>query len=401
MNNYIDAAEELKSRKTGKDDITIEPVRKALKALDRPDKDYKVVLVGGTNGKGSTVEMISEMLQHQNRKVGISESPHLTTIRERIQINSQNISRKDFLELYNQLEELDVDLSFFEAITVMGYLYFSKKNVDYAIMEVGMGGRLDATNAAEPDLSVITNVGLDHTAFLGDSREEIAAEKAGIIPENGQIVTGESLDPIIETANQRGSKLVKPAKIEKIADRKYRFKEREFSVPVRGDFQRQNLQNSLAAIKELEEVPDNLEAALSGLSCSGRMEKISQNPEIFLDGAHNPAALEKVISDLPEQFTCVFNALETKDSSEMIKILEEKASRFVFTESSKKASIASLELQKSCSINSETVKDSIDAVREAVKYGEPVVVTGSLYLISQLKQKDLNLKTELQTKKVQ
>lgn len=401
MNNYIDAAEELKSRKTGKDDITIEPVRKALKALDRPDKDYKVVLVGGTNGKGSTVEMISEMLQHQNRKVGISESPHLTTIRERIQINSQNISRKDFLELYNQLEELDVDLSFFEAITVMGYLYFSKKNVDYAIMEVGMGGRLDATNAAEPDLSVITNVGLDHTAFLGDSREEIAAEKAGIIPENGQIVTGESLDPIIETANQRGSKLVKPAKIEKIADRKYRFKEREFSVPVRGDFQRQNLQNSLAAIKELEEAPDNLEAALSGLSCSGRMEKISQNPEIFLDGAHNPAALEKVISDLPEQFTCVFNALETKDSSEMIKILEEKASRFVFTESSKKASIASLELQKSCSINSETVKDSIDAVREAVKYGEPVVVTGSLYLISQLKQKDLNLKTELQTKKVQ
>ena len=401
MSSYSKAVDELQSRKTEKDDITIETVRKALEELNNPEKDYKVVLVGGTNGKGSTVEMISEMLHYKDKEVGTFKSPHLTSVRERIKINDQKISREEFLELYNELEKLDQELSFFEAITVMSYLHFSRKDIDYAVMEVGMGGRLDATNAAEPELSVITNVGLDHTAYLGDSKEEIAGEKAGITPENGKIVTGEDLKPITETAKERGSKLVRPVKIEKLGDGMYRFHGREFSIPVKGDFQRQNLQNSITAIKELEGIPEDLEEALSDLRCPGRMERISHEPEIILDGAHNPAALEKVISDMPEDFVCVFNSIETKDSSQMIEILEEKASKFIFTKSSIDWSAEPSELQKKCSNKSEIIRDPTEAVKEAAKSGKPVVVTGSLYLIGEIKQKDLNLETKLQTKKVQ
>jgi len=399
MNNYRKAVDDLQSRKTGKDDITIQTVKKSLKKLGHPEKDYNVILIGGTNGKGSTVEMISEMLQHQNKDVGTSKSPHLTSVRERIQVNSQKISRDEFLTLYNTLEKYDQELSFFESIIAMSYLYFSKKDVDYAVMEVGMGGRLDATNAAEPELSVITNIGLDHTEYLGDSKEEIAGEKAGIIPRNGKIVTGENLEQILETAERRSSEKVDPLTVEKLGDRKYQFRDKKFSIPVKGSFQKQNLQNSLTAVKELEGVPENLEKALSNLKCSGRMEKISENPEIILDGAHNPPALEKTISDMPEDFICVFNSIETKDSSQMIEILEEKASKFIFTESNIEWSAEPSDIQKKCSTESEIIREPVKAVKKAAKHGKPVFVTGSLYLIGELKQKDLNLQTELQVKK--
>ncbi len=400
MNKYSKAVQDLQSRKTGKDDITIQTVKKVLEELDNPENDYSVILVGGTNGKGSTVEMISTMLQDQNKDVGTSKSPHLTSVRERIQINNQKVSREEFLALYNELEKLDQELSFFESIIAMSYLYFSKKNVDYAVMEVGMGGRLDATNAAEPELSVITNVGLDHTEYLGDSKEEIAAEKAGIIPQNGKIVTGESFNQIKETAGSRNSEKISPVKVQKLDDRKYQFQDQKFSVPVRGSFQKQNLQNSITAVRELEEVPEDLGEALSNLKCPGRMEKISQNPEIILDGAHNPPALEKLMSDMPEEFICVFNSIETKKYSNMIEILEGKASKFIFTESNIEWSADPLEIQKKCKTDSEIIREPVEAVREAARHGKPVIVTGSLYLIGELKQKDLNIQPKLQTKEL-
>lgn len=399
MNNYSKAVDDLQSRKTGKDDITIQTVKKALKKLGHPEKDYSVILIGGTNGKGSTVEMVSEMLQYHNKDVGTSKSPHLTSVRERIQVNSQKISRDEFLNLYKKLERLNQELSFFESIITMSYLHFSKKKVDYAVMEVGMGGRLDATNAAEPELSVITNIGMDHTEYLGDSKEEIAAEKAGIIPQNGKIVTEENLKQITETAGRRDSEKIDPVKIGELGNRKYQFQDKKFSIPVKGSFQKQNLQNSITAVKELEGIPENLEEALSNLKCPGRMEKISENPEIILDGAHNPPALEKVISDMPEDFICVFNSIETKDSSQMIEILEEKASKFIFTKSNVDWSADPLDIQKKCSTKSEIIREPVKAVKKAAENGKPVFVTGSLYLIGELKQKDLKLQTEPHVKK--
>lgn len=384
--NYEDAVEDIESRTTGKDDITIDSVGKALESIERPDEDYEVILVGGTNGKGSTVEMISELLQNYGKKVGCFKSPHLTTLRERVRINDQKISQEDFLELYNKLNQLEQDLSFFEFMTLMGYLYFSEKEVDYAVMEVGMGGRLDATNAAEPEISVITNVALDHTKYLGDTRQEIAQEKAGIIPENGKIVSSEGLEPIKKAARERNSEIIEPYRVEKLENGGYQFEDQNFKIPVKGSFQKQNLENSLAVVNHIESIPDNLEKALSNLKCPGRMEKISENPEIILDGAHNPAAIEKTIEDLPSNFTCVFNAIEDKNSSKMIQVLEKKASRFIFTRSSIEWSEDPAILEKKCSRPSEVIKDPLKAVQKAAKKDDSVVVTGSLYLIGEIKK---------------
>lgn len=396
---YEKKVDQLTSRTTGKDDITIDSVSEALDELDNPEEDCKVILVGGTNGKGSTVEMISELLQYQGKNVGSFKSPHLVTLRERIQLNSQKISKEEFMELYPKIDELEQKLSFFEFMTVMAYLYFSRKDVDYAVMEVGMGGRLDATNAAEPELSVITNIDLEHTQYLGNSREEIAEEKAGIIPEDGETVTREKLDAIKQAAIRKNSEIIRPVKLDSLEDERYRFEDQVFRIPVSGSFQQRNLENSLAAVGNLESIPEDMEEALSDLSCPGRMEKVSEEPEIILDGAHNPAALETAIQDLPESFTCVFNTIDTKDSDRMVQILEQKASRFVVTESGVEWSADPVELQKSCNITSEVVEDSRKAVRKAVEYGEPVVVTGSLYLIGELKNQDLNIKSKIRVDK--
>lgn len=392
---YSEITEKITSRKTEKDDITIEPVKDALDELDHPEEDYSVVLVGGTNGKGSTVEMVSELLQHQGNDVGAFKSPHLTSLRERIRINGKKIARNKVVELFSEIDSPEQELSFFEFITVMAYLYFSKQKVDYAVIEVGMGGRLDATNAAEPDLSIITNVGLDHTQYLGDALEEIAREKAGIIPRNGKLVTREDLEPINETADKRETQIIELAEVEVPETGDYRFEGQEFRISVSGSFQKQNLENSLTAVRELGELPDDIGKALSDLGCPGRMETISEDPEVILDGAHNPAALETIIEDLPEDFVCVFNSIETKNSSEMIQIIEEKASRFVFTESEIEWSSDSAELEKNCSSPSEIIKDPVEAVRKAAKYGDPVVVTGSLYLIGQLKKHDIDVKPKV------
>ncbi|EGQ42689.1 MAG: folylpolyglutamate synthase, partial [Candidatus Nanosalina sp. J07AB43] len=163
--SYRDAVDDVTSRHSNRKDPAKNSTRKTLDLLDKPQEEYKVMLVGGTNGKGSVVEMVSELLQHQGKDVGIYKSPHLTTVRERIKYNGEKITKQEFLQLYNRIEALETDLSFFEFTTCMAYLYFSKKNVDYAVMEVGMGGRLDATNAVEPELSIITNIGKDHSRY--------------------------------------------------------------------------------------------------------------------------------------------------------------------------------------------------------------------------------------------
>ena len=196
---FEETVEDLFSKRSGKENPAKKSTRKTLELLDKPEKDYGVVLVGGTNGKGSVVEMISELLQQQGEKVGTYKSPHLKTCRERIKVNGEKISEKEFLEIYNEIDSLNTNLSFFEFMTTMAYSYFSESDVDYAVMEVGMGGRLDATNVVEPELSVITNVGDDHKKYLGETVEERAREKAGIIHSN-PVVLGEMQEKLIEAA---------------------------------------------------------------------------------------------------------------------------------------------------------------------------------------------------------
>ena len=204
--NYSEAVEELTSRHSNRKDPAKDSTKETLNLLNNPEQDYDIILVGGTNGKGSVVEMVSELLQDQGYSTGTYKSPHLTTCRERIQLNSEKIPEKDFLYLYNWINDLETELSFFEFMTSMAYLYFSEKNVDYAIMEVGMGGRLDATNVVDPEISAITNLGKDHSKYLGETRKERAVEIAGIVG-SGPVVLGDMSEELIEAAEDKNARI--------------------------------------------------------------------------------------------------------------------------------------------------------------------------------------------------
>jgi dihydrofolate synthase/folylpolyglutamate synthase len=387
--DYSEAVEEVTSRHSNRKDPARESTKKTLELLHHPEDDYKVVLVGGTNGKGSVVEMLSEILLHQGKTVGTYRSPHLTSCRERIQVDGEKISREEFTALYRQINSLDTELSFFEFMTSMAYKYFSQQDVDYAVMEVGMGGRLDATNVTEPKLSAITNVGDDHKQYLGESVEERAEEKSGIIYSN-PVVLGEMLDTLIKIAEDRNAKILGKKVVDGNANTVLKYEGDEFQIPIRGSFQSENLGVALAAAEELEKIPGDLEEALSDLECPGRMEVRGRNPLYIQDGAHNPSALEKTVRDYPEDFICVFNASKNKEIEQMISILEEKAAKFYFTESEVEWATADAEtLAEKCSTEHEVERDPEEAVRKARKEAESegcVVATGSLYLIGSIRE---------------
>jgi dihydrofolate synthase/folylpolyglutamate synthase len=386
---YEQAVEDVTSRRSKRKDPARDSTRETLELLDHPEEDYRVVLVGGTNGKGSTVEMISKLLQHQGEKVGTYRSPHLTSPRERIQVDGEKISEEEFLELYESIDSLDTELTFFEFMTSSAYEYFSEKDVDYAVMEVGMGGRLDATNVTEPDLSVITNVGDDHEKYLGETVEERARELGGIIHSN-PVVLGEMLDTLIEIAEDRDAEILGKKVVDGNANTLLKFEGEEFQIPVRGSFQSENLGVALSAVEKLEEIPEDLESALSDLECRGRMEVRDRNPLYIHDGAHNPSAVEKILQDLPEDFVCVFNATKSKKYGEMISLLEEKASKFYFTESDVEwATEEAKKLAGETETEYEIEKDPEEAVRLARKEASLdgcVLVTGSLYLIGAIRK---------------
>lgn len=386
--NYQQTLQKLESKKSKRKNPSLENTQKALNRLDNPQQDYNVILVGGTNGKGSTSEIIAEILSSQGEDVGIFKSPHLKSVRERIKFDGEKISEKELSQMYRKLENLGISLSFFKFLTVAAYNYFSEKNVDYAVMEVGMGGKLDATNAADSKLSVITNIEKEHTEHLGNTREKIAGEIAGITPEKGKLVTSSNLKTIKATAENRETEIIKPFNVAK-KNRKYVFGDQEFEIPVEGSYQKENLETALTVVDELEKVPENIEDSLSNLKCPGRMEKVSKKPEIILDGAHNPAAIQKLMKDLSKDFICVFGCTNSKDYKKMIEELEEKASKFYFTKPDIGWAEEPEKLSEVSDANTSVYENNVKALERAIEgnNNEQIVVTGSLYLIGNIKQK--------------
>ena len=388
--DYRQILDRIESKRTGRKKPARETTRNALEELENPENRYRTILIGGTNGKGSVVGMTSELLQNNGKRVGTYRSPHLKTVRERIQVDGEKISKKEFMRLYKEIEDSSDGLSFFEFMTVMAYTYFSRKDVDYAVMEVGMGGRLDATNVVESEISAITNLGEDHKKYLGDTREERAEELAGII--DSKVVLGEMSEELIEAAEDRNAKIIGKKGLDGNANTTLELDEEEFRIPVRGGFQKQNCGIAISIVKELEEIPENLEEAFEDLECPGRMEVISRKPLYIQDGAHNRSAVEEIMKDLPKDFTCVFNASKDKEVEKMISKLEEKASKFYFTESNVEwATKEAEDLAEHTSKEYEIEKNPVEAVRKARKETDRdgcVLATGSLYLIGALKEEE-------------
>ena len=276
------------------------------KQLNNPERKFKSAHVGGTNGKGSTAHMIASVLQEAGYKVGLYTSPHLKDFRERIKINGAMISEQFVVEfIAHQKSFLEQhQLSFFEMTVGMAFSYFEKENVDIAVIEVGLGGRLDSTNIIIPEVSVITNIGLDHTQFLGDTLQEIATEKAGIIKENVPIVIGETQDEVQSIFIHKANNLNANIYFADVSIHK------TFSCSLRGNYQKKNIKTAIQTLELLKgngfDISDeNIQMGLISIQKNtglrGRWEVLSETPKIICDTAHNKEGLSLVLDQLQKQ----------------------------------------------------------------------------------------------------
>ncbi|SEM02105.1 dihydrofolate synthase / folylpolyglutamate synthase [Aquimarina amphilecti] len=274
--------------------------------LNNPENHFRSVHVAGTNGKGSTSHMLASVLQESGYKVGLYTSPHLKDFRERIRVDGEVISKEyvvDFVSEHRSFFEIN-QLSFFEMTVGLAFQYFAESSVDIAIIEVGLGGRLDSTNIIKPEVSVITNIGLDHTQFLGNTLEDIAREKAGIIKHNIPVVVGrttvETKKVFLEKALENKSDIYFASDYDDIS----------FSTDLKGRYQQENMKTVLQTVLILKEKgwsfsDKSLELGLANVvkntSLLGRWQILGENPKVICDTAHNEDGLVCVMKQLSDE----------------------------------------------------------------------------------------------------
>ncbi len=304
------------------------------KHLGEPHKKFKSIHVAGTNGKGSTSHMLASVLHEAGYKVGLYTSPHLKDFRERIKINGQLIPEKSVVEFVNDHRKFltDAKLSFFEMTVGLAFDHFAENEVDIAVIEVGMGGRLDSTNIITPEVSVITNIGLDHTAHLGSTLPEIAREKAGIIKKDVPVVIGEknkATTPVFtETAKNQNAKLIFAQDL--------RFP--KYSTDLKGDYQNKNMKSVLGVVKVLRDKGWNIpeECLKNGLnsvklhtSLQGRWDTLQEKPKVICDTAHNKEGIGLVVKQLKKEESqhlhIVLGVVSDKDLETILPLLPKTA----------------------------------------------------------------------------
>lgn len=303
--------------------------------LDNPQKKFKSIHVAGTNGKGSSSHMLASILQEAGYRVGLYTSPHLKDFRERIRINGKSVGKKfviDFIAGNKHFLEQN-RLSFFEMTVGMAFAYFAGKKVDIAIIEVGLGGRLDSTNIITPEVSLITNIGYDHTDMLGDSLDKIALEKAGIIKRNVPVVISESQPEIQQVfegvAAEKGSALV-------YADKEV---QKSYRTDLLGNYQSKNSKGVVATISRLKDFTISERHIISGLKnvtnntgLMGRWQTLGKHPKIICDTAHNKEGLALVMQQLlAQQFNTlhmVIGFVKEKDLTGVLPLLPKSANYY-------------------------------------------------------------------------
>jgi dihydrofolate synthase / folylpolyglutamate synthase len=361
----------------------LQNMRALAAALGNPQNAFRSVLIAGTNGKGSVAKLLSSMMP----EAGLYTSPHLIRLNERISIGGREISDDDLKNVFDAInhaattaKDLLYPPTYFEMVTAMAFLYF-RDRVNFAVLEVGLGGRLDATNIVEQDVSVITSIGMDHKEFLGDTIEAIAAEKAGIIKQKEPVVIGPSADlpPIREKA---GSRLLH-------ASRADLGRYPDIRPQLLG---RHQLDNIAVAIRAAECLGVSRESIVRGVNTAtwpGRLERIGQ---FLLDGAHNVAAAHALADFLkesyPEGVWIIFGAMADKEYEEMLAILRPYAMRFVFTKPQSSRAKEPAELQKlvpDAHVES-TVSAAISYAQQNAPAGVTVLICGSLYLIGEARR---------------
>lgn len=323
---------------------------KLLRDMGNPEKDLQIIHIAGTNGKGSTCAYIAQILKMNGYKTGLFTSPHLVDIRERIQINNEPVSKEEFVEAYEKVESMRTDqLAYFDYILGMALYIFKKNRVDYVVMETGLGGRFDATNAVSaPLISVITTISLEHTAILGNTIEEIAAEKAGIIKEGVPVVFCANDNRVRKVVAERAGfcnsrcisvdnksyRMIQNSHgyIDFFVDNEY-YKNDCFRISTSALYQIENACIALTACAVLEESGsihlsrELVKEALLQTHWSGRMEKVMHN--LYVDGAHNTQGIKAFVESVDSMYedekmqpaTLLFSVVSDKNYEEMVKIL--------------------------------------------------------------------------------
>jgi dihydrofolate synthase/folylpolyglutamate synthase len=278
----------------------LDAMKKLDKQIGKPHGSFKSIHIAGTNGKGSTAHMIASIVQTAGYKTGLYTSPHLLDFRERIKVNGLKISKDEvveFISVYKKYFE-DEKLSFFEMTVGLAFWYFKKKQVEYGIIEVGLGGRLDATNIIAPVLSVITNIGLDHTQFLGNTHADIAREKAGIIKSKTPVVIGSRDKKTEKIFLEVAKNLAAPIYFNEDSIN-------EFRTDLKGTYQSKNIQTAILALNCLPQVnfekkiiQQGLLNVISNTGIMGRWQSVNSSPQVILDVAHNKEGLTMIREQL-------------------------------------------------------------------------------------------------------
>ncbi|PIN75186.1 bifunctional folylpolyglutamate synthase/dihydrofolate synthase [Candidatus Woesearchaeota archaeon CG10_big_fil_rev_8_21_14_0_10_36_11] len=381
-------------------------MRALMEVCNYPYRKFLSVHVAGTNGKGSVCSYLASILQNAGYKVGLYTSPYLVTFNERIKINGNTISDTDLavlvMDIRNKLGSMET--TFFEFTTALAFHYFAQNNVDIAIIEVGLGGRLDATNVITPLVSVITSISEEHQKILGNTKELIAKEKAGIIKDTVPVVVGKNNQGVISVirniCKERDSPLflvdvpVIHQSMDPLLPQTFSYRNKEYTIKMLGEHQ---IDNACIAIDVCELLrkgdfsisDDALRKGLLETKWPGRLEIVQKDPFILLDGAHNVACcevLKQFLKRLPQKKIMILGISEDKEIEKMVALLAPLAETIILTESSHKpVSVVDIEHflapYNKVVIRCLDVQEAIQKAISVTKKDDMIIVTGSLYLV--------------------
>jgi dihydrofolate synthase/folylpolyglutamate synthase len=394
--NYIETIKRFSKR------TSLDRMKLALKLLNNPELNFKKVHVAGTNGKGSTTKFISSILREYDIKVGTFTSPYIKVFNERIQINDNYISNEELIKYTNLIYDLSVELeknydehiTFFEFLTLLCFKYFSDSNVEIAVIEVGLGGLLDATNACDYDLSVITSIGFDHMEQLGHTLEEICLNKLGIIKskENHLIFHSSNLDNIfINYLNNINASYLKlnESDYELISTNEFIYENNKYLISMNGKHQIENALLAINVCKKLVNFDYNkFFNGLNKMYWPGRLEQIKTNPTVYLDGAHNIHGIDALTNFIKENYkdknlvNIIFCAMKDKETDIMIKMLCEVSNNISVTEIDypRCKKLNDYEEDFLTKITLEKLMDNLN--NNNLETNKTYFITGSLYFVS-------------------